>query len=124
MVGGLHYDTGRDMPPGMQEMAARSILSKEAGVMLQVLKEVDADCQFCARAGMEQPCAAETPIPLCKDCQRTECPCFGCVDNSGYRWCGAEEALKRLSQIAERRERHKNKPSCGDAASETDENHV
>lgn len=105
MGNGLRYETGRDMPPGMQELAAKSILSKEAGVMLQVLKEVDADCTFCARAGMELPCADETPIVLCRECQRMDCPCYGCIENSQYRWCGAEEALKRLAKIAEDRER-------------------
>lgn len=28
MAGGLHYDTGRDMPPGMQELAIKSILAR------------------------------------------------------------------------------------------------
>ena len=101
MAGGLHYDTGRDMPPGMQEMVIKSVLSKEAGVLLQALKNVDVDCRFCARANLELPCADETPIPICKQCQRTECPCFGCMGNSGYRWCGAEEALRRLAATNE-----------------------
>lgn len=28
MAVGLHYDTGRDMPPGMQELAIKSILAR------------------------------------------------------------------------------------------------
>lgn len=28
MAGGSRYDTGRDMPPGMQELAIKSILAR------------------------------------------------------------------------------------------------
>lgn len=98
MAGGLRYETGREMPPGMQALAANKFIEIEAGVMLQVLKEVDMDCQFCCHASFEVPCAEETPMVFCDKCKYT-CPCSGCRDNSKYEWCGAEEARRRLAKM-------------------------
>ena len=67
--------------------------------MLAALMEVDVECRFCSRAEAVLPCADETPVPWCRECQRTECPCFGCHENSRYTWCGAEEALRRLEAL-------------------------
>ena len=96
MPNGLCYESGREMPPGMQILAAGKIIENEAAVMLQVLKEVDVDCQYCKYAGFNPPCAEEPFLIECGKC-RYACPCRDCHENSKYEWCGATEALKRLS---------------------------
>lgn len=97
MANGLCYESGRDMPPGMQVLAAGKIIENEAAVMLQALKEVDVDCTFCKHAHFDVPCAEEEGLPSCKKCTY-ECPCRGCHENSKYEWCGATEARKRLAE--------------------------
>lgn len=101
MAKGLSYGSGRDMPPGMQALAASKFIELEAAMMLQVLKEVDIDCQFCKHAGFGAPCLDEEEEELvtsCDKCQHT-CSCRGCYDNSKYEWCGATEARKRLTEM-------------------------
>lgn len=98
MVNGLCYESGREMPHGMQVLAAGKIIENEAAVMLQVLKEVDVNCQFCKHAGFNPPCAEDTVITPCGACQYPcNCPCRGCHENSKYEWCGATEALRILA---------------------------
>lgn len=96
MSNGLSYESGREMPPGMQMLAAGKIIENEAAVMLQVLQEVDVDCRFCKHTYFNPPCAEEPLFIECGKCQYT-CPCRGCHENSKYEWCGATEALKRLA---------------------------
>lgn len=98
MANGLRYESGRDMPPGMQALMADKILEIEAAVMLQVLKLVDVDCTFCKHASVDVPCIENVPMVFCDKCPYT-CPCSGCIENSKYEWCGAKEALCRLEAI-------------------------
>ena len=115
MSGGLRYNAGRDMPPGMQELLARhylgqkatQILTQENTVLLAVMAQVDIDCQFCAHAG-HGSCentteTVEATVEGCISCSHTECSCHTCHDNSKYIWCGAEEALNRLALMQEER---------------------
>lgn len=102
MAGGLRYETGRDMPPGMQIAAAKEFLCREAGTMLAVLQQVDENCEFCVNAGHEYPCSDVTPEDWCPNCKATDCPCHGCVENSKYQWCGAEEAMRRLAMMKQK----------------------
>ena len=99
MAGGLRYDSGRDMPSGMQMAAAKEFLCNEAGAMLAVLKEVDTECRFCVNARTENPCVDSAPENWCPECSYTQCECHGCKNNSKYRWCGAAEALHRLAEM-------------------------
>ena len=111
---GLQYDTGREMPPGMQELLARhylgqkatQILTQENAVLMAVLQQIDIDCQFCAHAWFSEPCEIlasdeDYDVAGCDQCPHTECGCHSCRYNSNYRWCGAEEALSRLAKIQE-----------------------
>ena len=101
MAKGLCYESGRDMPPGMQALAANKMIELEAAMMLQVLKETDIDCQFCRHASFEIPCLdmdEEDMLPSCDICQHV-CHCRGCYDNNKYEWCGATEARKRLAEM-------------------------
>lgn len=100
MSKGLSYESGRDMPPGMQVLAAGKIIEIEAAVMLQVLKEVDVECAFCKYANFNPPCAEEAAMTTCDKCQYV-CPCRGCHENDKYEWCGATEARKRLAKRKE-----------------------
>lgn len=102
MAGGLRYETGREMPPGMQELMANRFVEQirqnavqNAVVMLAVLKTVDMDCEFCKYAGGKMPCAEDSIAFSCDGCQY-DCPCNDCRNNSKYEWCGAEEAQNRL----------------------------
>lgn len=97
MSNGLRYESGRDMPQGMQMAAARQFLCQEAGAMLAVLQVVDTDCQFCAYAGATAPCREKEEDYVCKQCGFPQCHCYNCTNNSNYKWCGAEEAMKRLA---------------------------
>ena len=106
MARGLQYDSGRDMPPGMQVAMARKIIENEVAALMAALKETDADCQFCTHAWNEVPCmdipaTDETVFVACGNCPHKECPCRNCKDKSDYKWCGAEEANRRLAAIAE-----------------------
>ena len=96
MAGGLRYESGRDMPPGMQIAAAREFLCREAGVMLAALQDVDAECKYCLYASMDTPCTDQAVATACTECEHEQCPCHGCEENSKYKWCGAEKAQKRL----------------------------
>ena len=98
MTKGLRYETGRDMPAGMQVLAVGKIIENEAAAMLLVLQEVDVDCQFCKHANFNVPCAETETLPRCKECQYV-CPCRECHENSKYEWCGAAEANKRLADL-------------------------
>lgn len=126
MAGGLRYESGREMPPGMQELMAKRIIEEivnnaqqvvetcvqvaektvetivenESLVMLAVIKTIDADCSFCKYAGGKLPCEADSIVISCAGCQY-DCPCNGCRENSKYEWCGAEEAIRRLPEIGE-----------------------
>ena len=102
MAGGLSYDSGREMPQGMQIAAAKQFLGNEAAAMLAVLKLVDVDCEFCINAWNEMPCADTIPEVWCPECKEQKCHCCGCTDNSKYQWCGAEEALRRLEIIVKK----------------------
>ena len=99
MSNGLRYDSGRDMPPGMQIVAAKQFLCNEAGAMLAVLQHVDKECEFCVNAWKETPCWDSIPDEWCPDCKEKSCPCCECVGNSKYQWCGAEEAMRRLAAM-------------------------
>lgn len=128
MAGGLRYETGREMPPGMQELMAKRIIEEivnnaqqvvetciqvtektvekivenESLVMLAALKMVDADCSFCKYAGGKLPCEEHSIVFPCVVCRYSNCPCNGCRENSKYEWCGAEEALRRLAEMGEK----------------------
>lgn len=102
MSGGLRYESGRDMPPGMQIAAAKEFLCREAGAMLAVLQQVDVDCRFCMHTDEEVPCAEEAVLTGCDKCQHTKCKCCDCKDNSKYQWCGAEEAMRRLAVMKQK----------------------
>lgn len=102
MAGGLRYETGREMPPGMQELMAKRFVEQlkqnavqNAVVMAEVLKKVDVDCEFCKNAGGNTPCNDDSIAFSCDGCAY-DCPCNGCRENSKYEWCGADEALNRL----------------------------
>lgn len=97
MANGLTFERGRDMPLGMQILAATKIIEQKADPKLQALMEVDVDCTFCLHATFEPPCADEEPMVFCAKCPDT-CPCGGCYENSKYEWCGDEEALRRLAE--------------------------
>lgn len=111
MAGGLRYETGREMPSGMQEIFANHIVEeitkREAeqiaceAMLKAALKMVDADCSFCKYAGGKLPCEEESIAFPCAGCQYG-CPCNGCRENSQYEWCGAEEALMRLAEMGEK----------------------
>ena len=90
------------MPPGMQIAAAKAFLCNEAGAMLAVLQQVDVDCKFCVAAGKEPPCIEDEDEPPCTECMYAQCLCKGCVENSKYQWCGAEEALRRLAMMKQK----------------------
>lgn len=97
MAKGLSYESGRDMPSGMQALAAGKFIELEAAMMLQVLKEVDENCVYCKHASFNTPCLQEAVVPSCKKYQHI-CTCRECYDNSKYEWCGAAEARKRLTE--------------------------
>ena len=114
MAGGLRYESGRDLPLGMQELLARHYLGQkvtqtliqENAVLMAVVKVLDQNCQFCANTSnsIAYPCgdmSIDDAIALggCKKCPHTNCACNSCVDHSKYNWCGAEEALSRLAHI-------------------------
>lgn len=106
MSRGLQYDSGRDMPPGMQVAMARKIIENEVAALIAALKETDADCQFCTHAWNEAPCmdipaTDEIIVAGCGACPNEECTCHSCKEKSNYKWCGAEEANRRLAAIAE-----------------------
>lgn len=97
MSNGLCYESGRDMPPGMQVAMAKKIIEEEAKVRLEVVMELDIDCLFCKHATFDTPCIEKEELPDCEKCQCI-CNCRGCVDNSKYEWCGATEARRRLAE--------------------------
>lgn len=106
MSRGLQYDSGRDMPPGMQVAMARKIIENEVAALIAALKETDVDCQFCTHAWNEAPCmdipaTDEIIVAGCGACPNEECTCHSCKEKSNYKWCGAEEANRRLAAIAE-----------------------
>lgn len=98
MAGGLRYESGRDMPPGMQVLAAGKMLELEAAAMLQAIKQVDMDCTFCKHANCDPPCTRAVPMVFCNNCGYV-CHCKGCVDNCRYEWCGAVEARMRMKMM-------------------------
>lgn len=98
VANGLTFERGRDMPLGMQILAATKIIEQKTDPKLQALMEVDVDCSFCLHATLEPPCADEVPMVFCTKCPYT-CPCSECYENSKYEWCGDEEALRRLADM-------------------------
>ena len=103
MARGLQYDSGRDMPLGMQVAMARKIIEDEVAALMAALKETDADCQFCAHAWNEAPCMDlpidnESFVAGCDNCPQKECACHNCRVKSNYKWCGAEESSRRLTE--------------------------
>lgn len=100
MQNGLRYESGRDMPPGMQIAAAKAFLCSEAGAMLAALQVADTACMFCVNNRKTNCLGADiTPENWCTECLYTGCACYGCADKSKYHWCGAEEAMRRLAAM-------------------------
>lgn len=98
MANGLTFERGRDMPLGMQILAATKIIEQKRDAKELALMDVDVDCKYCIHALQERPCLYEEPMVSCSKCRHT-CPCSGCYENSKYEWCGDEEALRRISDM-------------------------
>lgn len=59
---------------------------QERDRLLEALKQADGECRFCAYADIDP----SECVDYCRDCQ-DKCPCFYCVDNSEWKWCGFKE---------------------------------
>ena len=97
MANGLTFERGRDMPLGMQILAATKIIERKSDPKLLALMDTDVDCRYCIHAVQEKPCLYEELMVPCSKCTHT-CICAGCYENSKYEWCGDEEALRRLAE--------------------------
>lgn len=64
-----------------------SAAMQERDRLLEVLRQVDTECRFCAHSGLIPSECAD----YCNQCI-TPCPCYDCREQSNWKWKGFEGA--------------------------------